>query len=56
MYQPLRWALQDLRRLLRLDDTAREKYIVDPTRHFTRQRTLTFARTAVLVLGLLKKV
>jgi hypothetical protein len=55
MYHPLRWAIRDIRSFLRLDLTKREQYLVSPARNFTRKRCLTFDRTAVLVLGLLKK-
>lgn len=55
MYKSLRWALNDLRKLLQLDQAKRQKYLFHPERHFTRKRLLPFARTALLVLSLLKK-
>lgn len=55
MYASLRWALHDLRSFFQLDEEQRRRYIVDADRHFTRRRQLTFERTAVLVLSLLKK-
>ncbi|MBL7791198.1 MAG: hypothetical protein JNK77_02655 [Saprospiraceae bacterium] len=55
MYAPLRWAIGDLRKFFVLDIVKRGLYLLNPERDFTRNRKLSFRRTAALVLGLLKK-
>jgi len=55
MLAAFRWALKDLRSFLVLDAEKRQRYLIDPQRNFTRRRSLTFERTAALVLSLLKK-
>lgn len=55
MFAPLRWALHDLRKFMLLTPEKRQLYLQRPDADFTRHRSLSFARTAVLVLGLLKK-
>ena len=54
MKNALRWACQDLRRFLQLDEANRQQFLYAPATAFTRCRQLTFERTAVLVLSLLK--
>jgi len=44
-----------LRRFLQLDSQARQQYLHDPVRAFTRKRMLPFQHTACLVLWQLKK-
>ncbi|MBR9923359.1 MAG: hypothetical protein GYB31_21205 [Bacteroidetes bacterium] len=55
MSKSLHRYLADLRRFFLLSDKARQQYLYDPDRHFTRRRILHFDRTACLVLSLLKK-
>ena len=55
MKNALRWACQDLRRFLQLDEANRQQFLYATATAFTRCRQLTFERTAVLVLSLLKK-
>jgi hypothetical protein len=52
MYAPLRWAIRDIRNCFVLNGAARQQYLLDPQRHFTRKRHLTFERTAALVFSL----
>lgn len=55
MYAPLRWAIRDIRKFFVLTDKERQLYLVDPLRNFTRNRLLSFPRTAAIILSLLKK-
>ncbi len=51
----LRYAVKAIRNFFVLSNDKRQQYLGDPKRDFTRNRLLNFERTAILVLGLLKK-